>query len=176
MLRLIITRFLHAATVHMPVLPGSYLDCFISACALARSPWNPSVAYGSYDCVSWSLVMTDGMTWVAICPKLGPPTACSIAALSMIRLTALRTWMSSNGGVARFMVMYQVRSPESKWIRFFLSGWVRYCCRIGFGGVLVNEASRLPDWTLLKMSLTLVSMAIEMPSTLLVRRLSVVWS
>src|SRR6266702_3942754 len=85
---------------------------------------------------------------VAICPKLGPPQACSIAALSMIRLAALRTWMSSNGGVAQFMGRYQVRSPWLKWIRFFLSGWVRYCCRIGLGGWLVNEASRAPDCTL----------------------------
>src|SRR6266542_2958978 len=96
--------------------------------------------------------------WVAICPKLDPPQACSIAALSMIRLTALRTWTSSNGGVAQFIVMYVVTSPESKWIRFFLAGCVRYCCRIDLGGWLVNEASRLPDCTLLKMSLTLVSM------------------
>src|SRR6266487_5050836 len=116
------------------------------------------------------------MMWVAICPKLGPPHACSIAALSMIRLAALRTWMSSNGGVAQFMVMYVVTSLGLKWIRFFLAGWVRYCCRMGLGGWLVNEASRAPDWTLLKMSLTLVSMVIWMPSTLLVRRLSVAWS
>src|SRR6266498_1829599 len=111
--------------------------------------------------------------WVAICPKLDPPQACSIAALSMIRLTALRTWTSSNGGVAQFIVMYVVTSPESKWIRFFLAGCVRYCCRIDLGGWLVNEASRLPDCTLLKMSLTLVSMLTWMPSTLLVRRSSV---
>src|SRR6266702_1925738 len=96
------------------------------------------------------------MMWVAICPKLGPPHACRIAALSMIRFVALRTWMSSNGGVVRFMVMYQVRSPELKWIRFFLAGCVRYCCRTGLGGWVVNEASRAPDWTLLKMSPTLV--------------------
>src|SRR6266704_2183470 len=117
--------------------------------------------------------MMGGMMCVAICPKLGPPQACSIAALSMIRLAALRTWMSSNGGVAQFMGRYQVRSPWLKWIRFFLSGWVRYCCRIGLGGWLVNEASRAPDCTLSKMSLVLVSMATWMPSTLLVRRLSV---
>ncbi len=43
-LRLIITMFLHAAASHMPSLLVSYLDCFISACALARSPWNPGVA------------------------------------------------------------------------------------------------------------------------------------
>src|SRR6266487_1417903 len=104
------------------------------------------------------------MMWVAICPKLAPPHACSIAALSMIRLAALRTWMSSNGGVAQFIVMYQVRSPELKWIMFFLAGWVRYCCRIGLGGWFVNDASRLPDSTLLKMSLMLVSMVIWMPS------------
>src|SRR6266542_2100498 len=90
------------------------------------------------------------MMWVAICPKDAPPHACSMAALSMIRLAALRTWTSSNGGVVQFMVMYQVRSPESKWIRFFLAGCVRYCCRIGLGGWLVNEASRLPDCTLVK--------------------------
>src|SRR6266511_313860 len=100
------------------------------------------------------------MMWVAICPKDAPPHACSMAALSMIRLAALRTWTSSNGGVVQFLVMYVVRSPESKWIRFFLAGCVRYCCRIGLGGWLVNEASRLPDCTLLKMSLMVVSMVI----------------
>src|SRR4029077_7460275 len=29
---------LHADAVHLPVLPGSYLDCFISAAALETSP------------------------------------------------------------------------------------------------------------------------------------------
>src|SRR6266542_5973182 len=101
------------------------------------------------------------MMWVAICPKDAPPHACSMAVLSMIRLAALRTWTSSHAGVVQFIVMYQVRSPESKCIRFFLAGCVRYCCRIGLGGWFVNEASRLPDWTLLKMSLMLVSMVIS---------------
>ena len=48
--------------------------------------------------------------WVAITPLMSPPHACRMPALSMIRLAALRTWMSSNGGAFRFMVMYQVRS------------------------------------------------------------------
>src|SRR6478672_6241488 len=40
---------LQADAVHLPVLPGSYFDCFISACALARSPALFGVAYGLYS-------------------------------------------------------------------------------------------------------------------------------
>jgi len=40
---------LQADAVHLPVLPGSYLDCFISACAFARSPALFADAYGSYS-------------------------------------------------------------------------------------------------------------------------------
>src|SRR2546429_96796 len=45
----IISTPLQADAVQLPVLPGSYFDCFISACALARSPDSFGVAYGSYS-------------------------------------------------------------------------------------------------------------------------------
>ena len=63
-------------------------------------------------------------------------------ALSMTQLAALRTWMSSNGGTAQFMVMYQVRSPELLCRKGFLAGSVRYCCSTGLGGWSETEESR----------------------------------
>jgi hypothetical protein len=90
----------------------SYLDCFISSLALASSPRLPSEAYGLYSAVSFSPSTIGGMLWVAMSPRVEPPQACWMPALSITQLTALRTWTSSNGGVAQFMVMYQVRSPE----------------------------------------------------------------
>jgi hypothetical protein len=74
------------------------------------------------------------MMWVAICPSTGPPHACCNAALSMMSFTALRTWTSSNGGVVRFMVMYQVRSPEFRWSIGFSDELDSYCCRTVAGG------------------------------------------
>ena len=50
--------------------------------------------------------------WLAMSPTVGPPQIWRSAALSMIQFIALRTWMSSNGGCVRFIVRYQVRSPE----------------------------------------------------------------
>ena len=38
-------------------------------------------------------------------PLIEPPVSFSRPALSTAKLTALRTWMSSNGGIARFMLM-----------------------------------------------------------------------
>src|SRR5215217_432097 len=81
-LRLGMTRFEQAEPSQTPSLLVSYLDCFISSLALASSP------------------------------RVEPPQACWMPALSITQLTALRTWMSSKGGTAQFMVMYQVRSPE----------------------------------------------------------------
>src|SRR6476620_3672252 len=45
----IVSTPLHAEAVHFPVLPGSYLDCFISAAALDTSPALFAVSYGSYS-------------------------------------------------------------------------------------------------------------------------------
>src|SRR3954451_1813718 len=83
---------LQAEAVHLPVLPGSYFDCFISACALARSPASFGVAYGSYS-ASPLLNRTGGTMCVAIEPGIGPPHAFWSAFLSTIQFIALRTWM-----------------------------------------------------------------------------------
>ena len=44
----------------------------------------------------------------------------------MIQFIAWRTWMSSNGGWVRFIVRYQVRSPEFWWKSGFRLGVVAY--------------------------------------------------
>ena len=83
----------------------------------------------------------------------------------MAKLTALRTWTSSNGARLRFIVMYQVRSPE-KMCRFFLrvSSWA-YFAITSLGGVS-GEPSSSPRSTLSKMSCRLVLMSIVILSTL----------
>src|SRR5437762_3537427 len=73
---------LHADAVHLPVLPGSYFDCFISAAAFATSPASFGVLYGSYS-ASPLLYMTGGAMWVAIEPTTGPPQALRSDCLSM---------------------------------------------------------------------------------------------
>jgi hypothetical protein len=83
----------------------------------------------------------------------------------MIQLAALRTWMSSKGGVIQFMVMYQVRSPELLCRFGFLAWSVRYCWSTGLGGWSLTEESSVPASTWLKMSSMLVSISIVMPST-----------
>src|SRR5665213_3583611 len=45
----IVSTPLQADAVHLPVLPGSYFDSFISACAFARSPALFGDAYGAYS-------------------------------------------------------------------------------------------------------------------------------
>src|SRR3954464_13556636 len=45
----IISTPLQADAVHLPVLPGSYFDCLISAAAFATSPEKFGVEYGSYS-------------------------------------------------------------------------------------------------------------------------------
>src|SRR5689334_18286288 len=126
----IIRTFLHADAVHEPV-PPEYFDCFISACAFARSPASFGVEYGSYS-ASPLLYMTGGAMCVAIEPTTGPPHALRRALLSMIRFIALRTWMSSNGFCVRFIVRYQVRSPTFESRRGLRFGSVTYW-RIVFG-------------------------------------------
>ena len=103
---------------------------------------------------------------VAMSPCAGPPQAFWTADLSITKLTALRTFTSSNGGTSRFIVMYQVRSPELMWKLSLRSGFVRYCCSRVFGGRLAHDPSSSPDWILLKMSSVFVSIVITTPSTL----------
>src|SRR3954452_9187661 len=79
----IISTPLQADAVHLPVLPGSYFDCFISAAALAASPESFGVEYGSYS-ASPLLYMTGGAMWVAIEPTTGPPQALRSDCLSMM--------------------------------------------------------------------------------------------
>src|SRR4029450_8955672 len=115
------------------------------------------------------------MLWVAMSPKVEPPQACRMPALSMTQLAALRTWRSSNGGVIQFMVMYQVRSPSLLCRNGFLAGSVRYCWSTGLGGWSAIEESRSPAWMRLKMSSTLVSTVTGMASTEVLRVSLVVW-
>ena len=105
------STFLHALALHVPLPFVSYFEPFIAAFAFATLPWSPGVLYGAYS-ASWLLNSVSGTMWFAIVPIVGPPHACLSAALSMIQFIALRTWMSSNGGCVRFIVRYQVRSPE----------------------------------------------------------------
>src|ERR1051325_3843948 len=78
----IISTFLHADAVHLP-LPPEYFDCFISAAALSTSPAAFGVAYGSYSARPL-LYMTGGAMCVAIDPITGPPHALRRASLSMM--------------------------------------------------------------------------------------------
>src|SRR3954468_10252590 len=79
----IISTPLHAAAVHLPLLFGSYFDCFISAAAFAASPDSFGVLYGSYS-ASPLLYMTGGAMCVAIDPITGPPHALRSDCLSMM--------------------------------------------------------------------------------------------
>ena len=92
----------HALASQTPSWFVSYFDCIISALALVRSPRLPGVAYGLYVAGS-APDMDGGAMCVATRPKSGPPRSRINASLLMIQLTALRTWMSSNGGTWRFM-------------------------------------------------------------------------
>src|SRR5581483_8180661 len=103
------STFLHWAAVHLPVLPGSYFDSFISAAAFDTLPASPGVLYGSKPLIAL-FSSESGTMCVAIDPAVGPPHAFRSELLSMIRFMALRTWMSSNGGCVRLSVRYHVRS------------------------------------------------------------------
>ena len=105
----IISTFLHAEAVHLPV-PPEYFDCFISAAALVdvaglvrrrvrvvlREP--VVVHHGRRD------VRRDRADH-------GAAPGLPERLLVDDQFIALRTWMSSNGGCVRFIVRYQVRSP-----------------------------------------------------------------
>src|SRR2546423_10126633 len=149
-------------SVHLPVLPGSYFDCFIASIAACRSPAWFGLGYGSYVAVAGHAV--GGSMDVAMSQWIGPPHAFWSACLSMMKFTAFRTLTSSNGGTSRFIVMYQVRSPESACSSGFRSGFVRYCASMAFGGVLAHVPSSSPDCTLLKMSVVFVSIEMTTPS------------
>jgi hypothetical protein len=69
----------------------------------------------------------------------------------MTKFSALRTWMSSNGGCVRLSVMYHVRSPVLMRRFGFSDGLVTYW-RSTFGDGLETSSSRSPACTLLKMS------------------------
>src|SRR5437868_1589632 len=60
--------------------------------------------------------MVFGMSWVATGPWIAPPMSFWSPVLSTTQLTALRTWMSSNGAMARFMLMYHVPNVGSEWM------------------------------------------------------------
>ncbi len=83
----------------------------------------------------------------------------------MIRFTAFRTWMSSNGGTSRFIVMYQVRSPGSACSIGRSVGSVAYFCRTWGGGWLARLPSSSPVEILLKMSSVFESISMSTPST-----------
>jgi hypothetical protein len=111
--RLTMRRPEHSGASHIPSPSVSYADWRISSIAASRSPAEFGVAYGSYSSpVGLPPVMFGGWMCVAMSPLMGPPQAWRIPALSITRFTAFRTWMSSNGGVVRFIVMYQVRSSS----------------------------------------------------------------
>src|SRR5215471_6978619 len=143
--------FLHAEAVHIP-LP--YLEPFSACFAFATSPWSPGVAYGSYS-ASWLSNSVSGTMWCATLPTVGPPQAWMSACLSITQFIALRTWMSSNGGCVRFIVMYQVRSPEFRCSEAFLLGSVAYERSTWTGMVEISSWS-VPDATWSRMSVAFV--------------------
>src|SRR3954465_12384524 len=103
--------FLQALAEHVPSPLVSYFEPFIADFALETFPVSPEVLYG-LNSASWLLNMDSGTMWFATWPMVGPPQAWTRDFLSMTQFIALRTWMSSNGACVRFIVRYQVRSPE----------------------------------------------------------------
>ena len=86
--------------------------------------------------------------WFAIVPGSARPRPAS-AALSMTQFIAWRTWTSSNGGWVRFIVRYQVRSPEFWMHRCFRAGFVEYCAD-RCGGMLELVEVELPGLDLVE--------------------------
>jgi hypothetical protein len=86
------------AESHTPSWSASYFDSFISFFAAWTSPRWFGLGYGSYRSPAKSRTV-GGMMCVAISPWMGPPQAFWSVALSITKLTALRTCTSSNGGV-----------------------------------------------------------------------------
>ena len=117
---------MQAAALHIPSCFVSYLEPFIASFAFARLPWSPGVAYGS-NSASWLSKIESGTMCPAILPRSGPPQIWRSASLSMIQFIALRTWMSSNGGWVRFIVMYSTRSPGFRWRYGRFAESVAYC-------------------------------------------------
>src|SRR6266571_3324337 len=156
--------FLQTGSSHMPSPLWSYFDCFISFLAAFKFPRKFGLGNGSYLC-PLKLRTVDGISCVAICPWIGPPHAFRRVALSMTSFTARRTWTSSNGGVSRFMVMYQVVSAGSECSRPFSCGLVTYCWRTCAGGWLASDPSNCPVRILLKMSSVFESISMETPLT-----------
>src|SRR6185503_6042199 len=111
---------------------------------------SPAVLYGA-NSASWSEKSVSGTMWFATLPIVGPPHAWISATLSSTKFIARRTWMSSNGGWVRFIVTYQVRSPEFWWKYFFRSAFVAYL-RSTCGGITEFAMSRSSAWILLWMS------------------------
>ena len=72
---------------------------------------------------------------VGMLPCTGPPQARWTPSRSITRFIAFRTWMSSNGGVVRFMYMYQMRSPPLTRRRSRIDASVRYLRRVAPPGV-----------------------------------------
>lgn len=97
-------------------------------------------------------------------PWTGPPHAARSAVLFTTQLTARRTNGESNGGVSRFIVMYQVRSPESECRNGFSDGVVWYWCRTVGGGELAIDPSRVPALIRWKMCAVFVSITTLTPS------------
>src|SRR4029450_12842415 len=143
-LRLTMIRPLQADASQTPSLLLSYLDCFISSLALASSPAKLGDLYGSKSWPRVSLITDGGITWVAIWPKVVPPQARRMPALFITKLAALRTWMSSKGGVLRFMKTNQVRSAELLCRYCFLDGSVTYWRTIVAGGGSAQRAVKGP--------------------------------
>src|SRR5581483_9600410 len=136
-------------------MPLPYFEPLSAAFAFATLPRSPGVAYGSYS-ESWLSKSVSGTMWCATWPIVGPPHAWTSACLSMTQFIALRTWMSSNGGWVRFIVRYQVRSPEFRWSDGFLLESVAYE-RSTCAGMLEISSWKSPAATLLRMSSALVS-------------------
>src|SRR6185437_443285 len=143
----IIRTFLHAAASHLPSPFVSYFEPFIAFWAREVLPESFGVRYGSYSDRMLCRIGF-GTMCVAMSPAVGPPQPLRSACLSMIRFIALRTWMSSNGGCVRFIVMYQVRSPTFCLSRLFRLGVVRYLRRTTGDG-LETSSSSWPAATLL---------------------------
>src|SRR5579885_1418035 len=137
----------HFGSLHMPLLAVSYFEPFIAALAFATEPWSPGVLYGLKP---WSLKLNrvSGTMWFATAPIVGPLHPWTSAALSMIQFIARRTWTSSKGGWVRFIVMYQVRSPEF-WKKCDLRLELVAYFRSTWGGMLEVARSSWPASILL---------------------------
>ena len=109
--------------------------------------------------------MASGTMCLAMEPAAAPPHACWMAALSTMKLAALRTLTSSNGARVVFIVMNHVRSAELALSRSLRAASCAYSDTTVLGGVS-GEPSSWPCLILSKMSWVFVLMSTVTLSTL----------